>query len=89
MTEYTHFVAIHFEGSSKSYYFSTIIPDLKPGDYVIVDSQGGYEMGVVTAVPQILSDYHSPLALKPVIRRPSETDLSVYRFNLEQAKTAM
>lgn len=89
MTEYSHFVAIHFEGTAKSYYFSTNLADLRPGEFVIVDSLGGYEMAVVTSVPQNLSDYHSPLSLKPVIRRPSEADLAVYKYNLEQAKVAL
>ncbi len=89
MTEYTNFVAIHFEGTAKSYYFSTNIADLRPGEFVIVDSLGGYEIAIVTSVPQILADYHSPLSLKPVIRRPSETDLAVYKYNIEQAKTAL
>lgn len=89
MNEYTHFVAIHFEGNAKSYYFSTNIADLRPGEFVIVDSLGGYEMAIVTSVPQIMSDYHSSLSLKPVIRRPSEADLSVYKYNIDQAKAAL
>lgn len=89
MNEHNYFVAIHFEGAAKSYYFSTDIPDLKPGDFVIVDSLGGYEMAIVTSSPQMMNDYHSKLSLKPVIRRPSSSDLSVYQYNIEQAKTAL
>lgn len=89
MNEPTHFVAIHFEGAAKSYYFSTDLSDLKPGEFVIVDSLGGYEMAIVTSVPQIMTDYHSQLSLKPVIRRPSSADLAVYQYNIEQAKTAL
>ena len=86
---HAHYVAIHFEGATKSYYFSTELEDLKVGEYVIVDTANGFEMGIVSASPMPMETYHSPLALKPVIRRPSEDDLAVYRFNLEQAKQAL
>ena len=89
MNERSYYVAVRFEGSTKSYYFSTSSPDLRVGEFVIVDTAGGYEMGIVSAAPLTMETYHSALALKPVIRRPSEEDLRVYRFNLEQAKKAM
>ena len=84
-----YYVGITFEGTTKSYYFSTDFSDLRTGEFVIVDTANGYEMGVVSAPPLPMETYHSPLALKPVVRRPSENDLGIYRFNLEQAKKAL
>lgn len=88
-TPHRYYVGITFEGSTKSYYFSTDFDDLRTGEFVIVDTANGYEMGVISAPPLPMETYHSALALKPVVRRPTENDLDIYRYNLQQAKKAL
>lgn len=85
----TYFVGIKFRNSEKSYYFSTHFSDLKQGDFVIVETPSGYEMASVSTPVMVMSLYRSPLQLKPILRKPTKTDMEDYAFNLEQDKKAL
>lgn len=86
---YAYFVAIHFEGSDKSYYFGTNDNTLQPNDFVIVDTVSGFELAIVSKTPESTDTYQSDLELKPVIRRASAEDIEDYEFGKKQAKVAM
>lgn len=88
--EYTeYFVGIKFDGSGKSYYFSTDMDDLKIGDLVVVETVAGLEMGKVSTRLMDQSLYKSDLDLKPILRRPNQNDLDDYTFNQIESKKAM
>ena len=84
-----YFVPIRFRGADKSYYFSTDIADLNVGELVVVDSINGYTMGTVGGPIKTLTEYHSELDLKPVLRRPTKSDMLNHNFNLKEEKRAL
>ena len=84
-----YFVGIKYRNSDKSYYFSTTFSDLKRGDLVVVETPNGYEMAYVTTPVMSQELYHSPLQLKPILRKPTQEDLEDYGFNLEQDRKAL
>ncbi|MCQ2742652.1 MAG: stage 0 sporulation protein [Bacilli bacterium] len=87
--EKQYFVGIRFQGSGKSYYFSTVFDDLKVGDLVVVDTINGNEVAIVCSNPMSMDAYKSNLALKPITRKPTYQDLRNYEMGLEESKHAM
>ncbi len=84
-----YFVGIKFKNSEKSYYFSTDMDDLQPGDLVVVETPNGYEMATISTSLMSQELYHSNLELKPILRKPTKADLDDYAFNLEQDRRAL
>lgn len=89
MENKSYFVGIRFQGSSKSYYFSTDMDDLEIGDLVVVETVAGLEMGTVCTRLMDQSLYKSQLDLKPILRKPDKDDLDDHAFNLEESKRAI
>ncbi len=89
MEEKTYFVGIKFQGTSKSYYFSTDMDDLKIGDYVVVETIAGLEMGQISTRLMDAAEYKSSLALKPILRKPTKADMDDFNFNLSESKKAL
>ena len=89
MEEKTYFVGIKFQGTSKSYYFSTDMDDLKVGDYVVVETIAGLEMGQISTRLMDAAEYKSSLALKPILRKPTKADMDDFNFNLAESKKAL
>lgn len=84
-----YFVGLKFDGTSKSYYFSTNMEDLKIGDKVVVETVAGYEIGTLTTSLMSTAAYTSSLELKPIIRRPTQEDIEDYNLGIREAKMAM
>lgn len=84
-----YFVGVKFDGTSKAYYFSTNLGDLKVGDQVIVETVSGLELGILTTALMPTAAYTSSLDLKPIIRRPTKEDLEDYNLGLREANMAM
>lgn len=85
-TTYTHFVGIKFTENGKSYFFSTNDGDLAIGDMVVLETIRGLELGKVSAVPALMSEYKSELELKPILRRATAADLRQQEENEIKAK---
>lgn len=88
-TNFLYFVPVHFGNGGKSYYFGTNDSSLKAGDYVIVDTISGFEMGIVSEHPKEVVLYNSNLLLKPVMRLANEDDMADYEFGKKQAQVAL
>ncbi|MFA6619585.1 MAG: regulatory iron-sulfur-containing complex subunit RicT [Bacilli bacterium] len=84
-----YFVGVKFDGTSKAYYFSTNLGDLKVGDQVIVETISGLELGILTTALMPTAAYTSTLDLKPILRRPTKEDLEDYNLGLKEASMAM
>lgn len=84
-----YFVGIKFKNSEKSYFFSTDMSDLKCGDLVVVETPNGYEMATLSTNLISQELYHSPLELKPILRKPTKDNMDDYAFNLEQDRRAL
>lgn len=85
---YTHYVAVKFLHSSRSYYFGTTFSDLKINDQVIVETVRGKELGWITCLPIEIENYNSPLALSPILRKASEKDIAWFQQNIKDAEFA-
>ena len=89
MDEPSYFVGVKFSGTSKSYYFSTDMDDLKIGDLVVVETVSGMEMGTISTNLMDTATYHNNLVLKPILRKPTQADLDDYAFNQNESKKAL
>lgn len=87
--QFSHYVGITFNSSSRSYYFGSNIKDLKIDDKVVVETVRGIELGIVSFEPTAISNYKNNLPLKPIIRKATDVDVKLYENNLKDAKFAM
>ncbi len=82
-------VGIRFNPASKVYYFDPQdLTDLKVGDYVVVETSRGEEVGQVVIAPREVGPQEIVGKLKGVKRRASALDLTqmtYYRFREEEA----
>jgi cell fate regulator YaaT (PSP1 superfamily) len=71
----TDVVGVRFKRAGKVYYFDPAGIDLKVGDYVVVETARGREMGRVVISPQqvLASELTEPL--KPVVRKAEAADI--------------
>lgn len=86
--EYNYFVALRMNDSAKAYYFSTNIDTLKEGDYVVVETIRGLELGKVETPLQTIDKYKSNLELKPILRIATENDIEMHKENILLSKDA-
>lgn len=87
--EFEYYVGIKMPGASKAYYFGSNFGDLKVGDYVVVETISGLELGTVASSEMPISLYSSSLSLKPIIRKATIEDVDEYHYYEKQAKTAL
>lgn len=74
-------VGVRFNPAGKVYYFDpTGFEDLKPGEYVVVETARGEEAGKVVIVPHQVSDEEIVKRLKGITRRASALDLTQMAF---------
>lgn len=85
----TYFVGVRFPGSDKTYYYSTKFMDLKPGDVVLVDSDGTLETATVFTTVMNRSNHQGEMELKPVLRKATADDLKIRSRNEIKAKVLM
>lgn len=84
-----YFVGVHFPTSEKSYYFSTEETELKLGDLVVVETVNGIEIATVSTAVFDQSQYKNGLALKPILRKADNVDITNHEINLRNAKRAL
>ncbi len=82
-------VGIRFFQAGKIYYFDSSTVPVDRGDYVLVETAYGKEVGKVVIPPQqaILSEISEPL--RPVIRKANEQDLEKMKRNQRSARAAL
>jgi cell fate regulator YaaT (PSP1 superfamily) len=72
-------VGVRFKRAGKIYYFDPAGIELELGDYVVVKTARGQELGRVVIAPRPVAEGEAPQELKPVVRKAEPEDL-------EQAK---
>lgn len=82
-------VGIDFQKSGKMEYYSPKNFDLNVGDWVVVESKRGLEMGRVKYEPLDVADEDVTLPLKEIVRHATDEDLSQYEQNEKDAEEAM
>ncbi len=81
-------VGVRFKPTGKIYYFDPKQFNLKCGDYVIVETSRGVEMGEVALGLRDMGDEKLPRPLRDVMRVADEDDKNRYRENRENEKRA-
>ena len=82
-------VGIDFQKSGKMEYYSPKGFDLDVGDWVVVESKRGLEMGRVKYAPLDVANQDVTLPLKEIVRLATEDDLLQYEKNEYDADEAM
>lgn len=85
---YPYVVAVKFRNASKAYSFGTENPEYKAGDWVVVETAQGLELGEVQAAPLSTEKFPIRTPLKPVLRPASEQDRRNYEENFVRAEEA-
>lgn len=87
--EYAYVVPVKFHNATKSYSFGTDDPDLKSGDWVVVETVQGIEMGECQAGSLSVKYHPSSTPLRPVLRLADRHDKEDYEDNFRYAEEAM
>ncbi len=82
----TKIVGIQFKGVGKVYYFNPLNFQFNPGEYAIVETIRGIELGKVIIGNREVEDDQIEYELKPVIRKANEEDVIQEQKNNELAK---
>ncbi len=87
--EFAYYVGVRLRNASKAYYFGTNYDDLNVGDYIVVETVSGLELGTIASAEMPISLYSSSLALKPILRKPTKKDIDDYNFYVKQSAVAL
>ena len=86
--KYPYSVAICFRGAGKPYSFGVFDKKLEKGDWVVVETAQGLEMGQVEADPLSIEKYGLSMPTKGVVRTATEKDHEAYQKNLADESKA-
>jgi len=81
--------AIKFRTSQKHYYFDPGDLEILCGDYVVVETVRGVELGVVRGGLTEVSEKEFGKAIRPILRKATPEDLETDRANLDKRKEAV
>ena len=81
-------IGVQFQKNGKLYYFDANGFEVKPGDYVVVDTVRGYDLGEVALGTRETQEEEQNPALKKTIRIATEQDIQHARENREKEKEA-
>ena len=81
-------IGVQFQKNGKLYYFDANGFDVKPGEYVIVDTARGHDLGEVAMGPRDIDEEAWKNPLKKTIRLASEQDIQHGIDNREKEKEA-
>lgn len=87
--KYSYVVPVKFANTNKPYSFGTEDPSFNTGDYVVVETVQGVEMGVVQAPSLSTEKFPSRRPLRPILRLATEEDKQNYEDNSKYADEAM
>jgi cell fate regulator YaaT (PSP1 superfamily) len=81
--QYPYSVVVRFRGEGKPYSFGAFDSDYHKEDWVVVETQQGFEIGQVQADALSVEKYGLHMPTKPVVRKATEYDHRAYEENLE------
>ncbi len=84
----TEVVSVKFKDTGKAYYFSPAGKTVKVGDKVIVETQNGNELGIISESNHSVPDEALVLPLKKMLRIATEKDLKRVEDNKKKAADA-
>lgn len=86
---YRYVVSVRFKNSRKAYSFGANDETLEYGDYVVVETIRGVEMGEIISNLRDVSMHTQNTPLKPVLRKATRHDREMYAENKDLAKEAL
>ena len=81
-------IGIQFKGMGRIYYFKPMNIQFNSGDYVIVETVRGVELGKVILANHDVSDDSFDVEVKEVLRKADQADVEANEKNQEEAKEA-
>ncbi len=85
---YKYTIPVRFRNAGRPYSFGSFEPDYKKGEWVVVETAQGVEMGVCEGDALEIEKYSFPMPQKPVIRHAGEMDHQNYKNNEKYEKEA-
>ena len=89
ITQFKQYVGVKFSYTTHAYFFGVKDLDVQVGEKVVVETTHGPELGEIAFEPIDISQYKSELALRPIIRKATETDIKLAEINEKDAVFAM
>ncbi len=86
---YKYFVSLRFKGGNKAYSFGTDDETINYGDYLVVETSQGLELGECVSPIREIGLYSGVNELKPVLRKAIEIDHKDFKDNILKAKEAL
>lgn len=86
---FEYVVPVKFHNSNKPYSFGTHNPDIQVGDWVVVETIQGVELGECQGASLSTEKFTPRTPLRPILRVADPQDLQDYEDNFEHAKEAM
>ncbi len=81
MNKMKFYINVKFGVSNKTYYFATDEESLKVGDYVVVETIVGLEIGEIVTYPKDLSTLNFDREIKPILRKATNEDMVTFESN--------
>lgn len=87
--EFRYIVSVRFKNSKKAYTFGTNDETIEYGDYVVVETARGMEMGEIISSLRDVSLHTQRTPLKAIVRKATRRDRENYAQNRQMAKEAL
>ena len=82
-------VAVKFKSDGKSYYFDSNDLELEKNEYVLVETEKGVQLGIVSDINIDTEKLNLNKELKKVIKKASKSDYDLYLKNLKEAEIVL
>ncbi len=82
-------VSIKFKSDGKSYYFDSNDLELEKNEYVLVETEKGVQLGIVSDINIDTEKLNLNKELKKVIKKASKSDYDLYLKNLKEAEIVL
>lgn len=83
-----YYINVKFGSNNKTYYFATDFEDLKIGDFVVVETVVGLELGEVVTYPRELETLNYDREVKPILRKANKSDMLRHKENKNLSEAA-
>ena len=82
-------VAVKFKSDGKSYYFDSNELELEKNEYVLVETEKGVQLGIVSEINIDTEKLKLNKELKKVIKKASKSDYDLYLKNVKDAEIVL
>ena len=86
MEKEQYYIGVKFYNNTFNYFFMSEDSTIKKGDFVVVETSRGLEVGKISFNPTPISTYKHSFELKPILRKADANDLMVHKANIERDK---